>query len=143
MTAAGSDLPTLEASGQLIVLSDIEFYLKDGLFEPTRTLQLGSTLLEDGQRQGYPTMRIAADISWLRDRPMDGELWEQYEHQVTIACADAPVVVVCQYDRRHFPGSLIVTALYTHPIVILGETFCQNPFFTPPPTDAIGSQDIL
>lgn len=143
MGAAGCDLVTLEASGQLIVISDIEFYLQDGLFEPSRTLALGRTLVEDGRRQGYPATRIAADVSWVHDRPMDAHLWEQYEHRVTLALADFPAVAVCQYDRRRFPGSLIVTALYTHPIVILGETLCRNPYFVQPPHDAIGPQEVL
>jgi len=143
LAAAGGDLLTLEAAGQLIVISDIEFYLHDGLFEPTKTLALGGALLADGQRQGYAAMRIAADISWLHDRPMDADLWERYEQRVTHVIADAPLVAVCQYDRRRFPGSLIVTALQTHPIVILGDTLCRNPFFVPTSTSAVGPQDIL
>ena len=62
---------------------------------------------------------------------------------VTREIADSPVVILCQYDRRRFPGSQIVTALLTHPIVILGDNVARNPYFVPPPTDAIGPRDIV
>jgi hypothetical protein len=143
MTRAGCDLPTLEASGQLVVISDVEFYLKDGLFQPDSCIALARTLLEDGQQHGYSAMRLTGDPSWLQEGALDFGLWEDYEHQVTREIADSPVVILCQYDRRRFPGSQIVTALLTHPIVILGDNVARNPYFVPPPTDAIGPRDIV
>jgi pimeloyl-ACP methyl ester carboxylesterase len=61
----------------------------------------------------------------------------------TRAIADSPAVILCQYDRRRFPGSQIVTALLTHPIVILGYNVARNPYFVPAPADAVGPQDIV
>jgi hypothetical protein len=129
LTSMGADLPTLEASGQLVLISDVEFYLRDGIFVPERTLELGRVLLEDGQRSGYPTMRIAADVSWLGTRAVDGEQWEQWESSVTGAIAGTPVVAVCQYNRRQVSGSLVVVAFRTHPTVILGTSVQRNPFY--------------
>ncbi len=71
--------PTLEVSGQLVLLSEVEFYLSEGVFEPTRTLELGRRLLVDGQAQGYETMRIATDLPWDQPTALDPELWEIYE----------------------------------------------------------------
>lgn len=68
---AGGDIPSLETSGQLVILPDVDFYLRGGSFEPGRTLELAMLLLEDGQRQGYPAMRVAADVSWLAEGPAD------------------------------------------------------------------------
>ena len=131
LTALGADLPTLEASGQLVVISEVEFYLQGGLFEPNRTMQLLSTLLHDGQRAGYPTMRIASDVSWLREERLSADLWESFEGQLTQQVSALPVVMVCQYDRRQVSGDIIVAAFRTHPIVILGDTIRQNPFYLP------------
>ncbi len=143
LVSAGCDLPTLEASGQLVILPDIDFYLTDGLFDPDRTLALATSLLADGQRQGYSTMRVAGDPSWLQEGAIDFDVWEEYEHRVTREIADLPIVVLCQYDRRRFPGSQIVTALLTHPVVILGENLCRNPYFVPPAASAISPSDIV
>ena len=143
LSQAGGDLPTLEASGQLAIISDIDFYLRDGLFLPERTLELGLTLLEDGRRHGYSGMRVAADLSWLGGGPPNVDLWEKYEHEVTERIAEAPIVAVCQYDHRRCPGHFILAALHTHPIVILGETVCRNPFFIYPSADAAERPELM
>lgn len=142
LVKGGCDLPTLEASGQLVILTDVEFYLKDGLFVPERTLALAAALLEDGQRHGYHEMRIAGDPSWLQEGALDFEAWEAYEHEATRRISELPVVVLCQYDRRRFPGSHIVTALLTHPVVILGDNLCRNPYFVPSAEASVGRADI-
>jgi hypothetical protein len=128
----GADLPTLEASGQLLVISDVDFYLQDGLFEPDRVMDLLRTLLADGRRFGYPTMRIATDVSWLRGNRLDPDLWEEFEGRQTQELAGLPAVLVCQYDRRQLSGSIIVAALRTHRIIILGDAIHQNPFYVAP-----------
>jgi len=129
LAGAGADLPTLEASGQLIIIPDVHFYLQDGLFLPERTIELGRALLEDGRRQGWSAMRLAGEASFLRDRTIDVRLWESYEEQVTEYFAGAPLVAVCQYNHCGLPGALVDSALRSHPIVILGDKFYESPFF--------------
>ncbi len=143
LARVGADLLTLEASSQLIILPDVEFYLHDGVFEPDRTIELGLTLLQDGQRSGYSTMRITSDLSWLTGSTVDEERWESYEHQVTQRTEQVPLVAVCQYDHRQLSGKLVLAALHTHPIVILGETVLANPFFSPPASDGLGRQEVM
>jgi hypothetical protein len=43
------------------------------------------------------------------------------------------MVVVCQYGRRQVSGEMVVTALETHPYVILGNAIHVNPFYEPAP----------
>jgi len=94
LTEIGGDLATLEASGQLLIISEVEFYLQDGIFEPERTLDLLGTLLQDNQREGYATMRVASDVSWLREGRPDPELWESFEARLTWEVAGLPLVMV-------------------------------------------------
>ena len=139
----GGDLPTLESSSQLLIISEVEFYLRDGIFEPSRIMDLLKALLDDNRREGYDTMRVASDVSWLRGDYPDLELWERFEARLTREIANLPLVMVCQYGWRQIPGSLLVTALRTHPTVILGDTFRQNPFYISEPVGTSGPQDIL
>ena len=127
----GGDLPTLEASGQLVLISDVDFYLQDGLFEPTRSLQLLRTLLADGIAQGYGTMRLATDIPWTYERRLDPEVWEMYEVQLNQEQLGLPLVSVCQYDRRQVTGGILVAALRTHRLVIMDQALHENPFYSP------------
>ncbi|UCC68886.1 MAG: MEDS domain-containing protein [Armatimonadota bacterium] len=139
----GGDLATLESSGQLLIISEVEFYLHEGIFEPGRTMELLSTILEDNRREGYSTMRVASDVSWLGDRSPSPELWERFEARLTREVSNRPLVMVCQYSRRQVSGSILVAALHTHPIMILGDKFRQNPFYLSDPLDAPGPREIL
>lgn len=126
----GGDLPSLEASGQLLIISDIDFYLNEGVFDPDRTIGLISTLLQDNEREGYSTMRLGVDVSHhLSSERVDPDAWERFERQLTYEIAPLPMVMVCQYDRRQVSGAMIVIAMRTHRIVILGEDIHHNPFF--------------
>jgi hypothetical protein len=127
----GGDLATLEASNQLLVLSELDFYLQGGVFEPDRTLDLLAALAKDNEREGYRTMRVANDVSWLTAGRVDVRLWEDFEGRLTQEVAGLPLVMVCQYDHRQLSGEMIVTAMRTHPSVILGDTFRRNPFYVP------------
>jgi hypothetical protein len=72
---------------------------------------------------------MATDVSWLREHRLDPDAWEEFEGKVTQEIAGLPVVMVCQYDRRQVSGSIVVAAFRTHPIVVLGDTIHENPFY--------------
>jgi hypothetical protein len=130
LSEAGADVATLEASGQLVILPAMDYYLTDGVFDMEKTLELALTLYEDSVRAGYAGIRATGDASWLGKDQVQLETWERYESEFGDRVAGKPAVVVCQYDVRRFSGPYIVAALHTHPIVILGETVCRNPFFS-------------
>jgi hypothetical protein len=130
LSDAGGDLRTLEASGQLVIISDLAFYLQDGLFEPKRTMDLLRALLDDGRRLGYDTMRITTDMSWLRGNRVDPDVWEEFESELTLQVTGLPLALVCQFDRRQVSGAVVIAAFRTHPIVILGDEIHSNPFYS-------------
>lgn len=74
---------------------------------------------------------------------MDAARWESCEHQVTARIEDAPLVAVCRYDHCQLSGGLVLAALHTHPIAILGGTVLANPFFSPPGAAGADRHDIL
>jgi hypothetical protein len=39
--------------------------------------------------------------------------------------------VICTYDLTKFGASVVMDALRTHPLVIIGGLLQQNPFFVP------------
>jgi hypothetical protein len=40
--------------------------------------------------------------------------------------------VICAYDLSKFSASVVMDALRTHPVVIIGGILQENPFFIPP-----------
>jgi two-component system sensor histidine kinase UhpB len=41
-------------------------------------------------------------------------------------------VLICQYNREQFSPAIIHDVLLTHPLIILGDQVCPNPFYEPP-----------
>ena len=40
--------------------------------------------------------------------------------------------MICAYDLSKFDASVVMDALRTHPVVIIGGLLQENPFFVPP-----------
>jgi hypothetical protein len=143
LASIGGDLPTLEASGQLLILPEIGFYLHNGLFDAERSLDLLYTLLQDNRRDGYTTMRFCGDLSYLETGVVDLDAWEAYESRLTLEVQGLPAVVVCQAARRQLTGEHVVAAFRTHRVVVLGDTIQENPFYAGAPADAGPSIEIV
>ena len=56
----------------------------------------------------------------------------EFESRVNDVWSRHDDAVICTYQLDKFSGSAIIDILRTHPLVILGGTLQQNPFFTPP-----------
>ena len=41
-------------------------------------------------------------------------------------------VVVCAYDLNQFRASVVMDVMRTHPMILIGGTLQENPFFVPP-----------
>jgi hypothetical protein len=41
-------------------------------------------------------------------------------------------IVICAYDLSKFSASVVIDAMRTHPVVIVGGLLHENPFFVPP-----------
>ena len=107
------------ASGQLVI-----FEGKDKLSDMQEELARSLAEIPDG----FPLLRWAGDMSWSLQRvPTSEKLmeWECYCNMI----ADPPAVFLCQYDLRAFLGSVVMDALMTHPLCVIGSTVHPNPYY--------------
>jgi hypothetical protein len=71
-------------------------------------------------------------MEWaLVDMPGAGDLIE-YETRVNYVIPKYDGPVICTYDLTKFGASVVMDALRTHPVVIIGGLLQENPFFVPP-----------
>jgi hypothetical protein len=71
-------------------------------------------------------------MEWaLTDLPGVGDLME-YETRVNYVIPKYEGPVICTYDLTKFGASVVMDALRTHPLVIIGGLLQRNPFFVPP-----------
>jgi hypothetical protein len=76
--------------------------------------------------------RFVAQMEWaLVDLPGVEDLIE-FETRVNYVVPKYDDAVICAYDLSKFSASVVMDALRTHPVVIIGGLLQENPFFVSP-----------
>lgn len=118
--------------GQLEVRTWDEAYLCDGRFQVDAMLGQLDEVLRTSKVEGFSRTRIIGHMEWaLEDRPGVDQLLE-YEARVNDVLAKHQGPAVCVYDLARFRSDVIVDIMRTHPMVIMGGTLRENPFFEQP-----------
>ena len=128
---AGIDAAKAELEGQLEIMGWDEAYLRGGSFNRSAMLSLLPALLNDARTRGFPITRFIADMAWVVNDLGAPDLLE-YECRLNLALPKAGDIVICSYDLDKFSGEIVVDALRTHPIVLIGGIVQRNPFYVQP-----------
>ena len=56
----------------------------------------------------------------------------EFETRVNYVVPKYENAAICAYDLSKFNASVVMDALRTHPLVIIGGLLQENPFFVPP-----------
>jgi hypothetical protein len=132
LAAVGIDFPSAEQSGQLELLNNTETYLRDGCFDQDRMLEAFEELASGNSRGGYPLTRIICQMDWAGEgRPYIDNVIE-FESRVNDVWRRHDDAVICVYDLAKFSGETVIDIMRTHPMIIIGSSLQQNPFFAPP-----------
>jgi hypothetical protein len=132
LAEAGINVQQGMDSGQLEVRPWQDAPLRGGRFDQDAWLVSFEQVLQSGQAAGYAQTRFLAQMEWaLVDLPGVGDLIE-FETRVNYVIPKYDDIVICAYDLSKFGASLVVDALRTHPVVIIGGLLQENPFFVPP-----------
>jgi hypothetical protein len=130
----GAEIPVDSAmqSGQLEVRVWEDAYLQSGRFDQDAMLALIEQVLRSGKSQGFPQTRLVANMEWaLEDRPGVHDIVE-YESRLNFILPNYEDPVICVYDLAKFGAETVIEILRTHPMVIIGSTLHENPFYVPP-----------
>ena len=126
----GIDVVDAQRRGQLVVLDWSQTYLYNGHFDQHRVMAQLATARAEGRNQGYLRTRFVAHMEWALKMGIVDELVE-YEVTSNFAPLDGDVAI-CTYQLAEWGGRLLVNALRSHPLVILGGLLHENPFYVPP-----------
>jgi len=117
----GVDAEQYQSSGQLILgkgrttPEGMEAWLREAVSNVTARSNL---------------VRWGGDMTWSLKQMPSSETLMKWECVCNVT--DAPAVYLCQYDLTQFLGSVIVDALKTHPLCIIGGTIHKNPYYIAP-----------
>jgi hypothetical protein len=132
LTDAGIHVKEAMDTGQLEVRPWQDGPLNGARFDQDTWLTSFEKVLQSGPAAGYAQTRFLAHMEWaLVDLPGIEDLIE-FETRVNYVVPKYDDIVICAYDLSKFGASVVMDALRTHPVVILGGLLQENPFFVPP-----------
>lgn len=120
----GRDLEGLKRAGRLSVIG--------GDPDPERILHRIARDFDEAADRGAPLIRLLGNIGWGREGwPTDRETLE-FEARVNEAARSYPAVVLCMYDVKALPGTIILHGAFeTHPLTFCRNLLRENPHYVP------------
>jgi hypothetical protein len=132
LAEADIDVQAAMGTGQLEVRPWEDGPLRGGRFDQDMWLARFEQVLQSGPAAGYAQTRFLAHMEWaLVDLPGVEDLIE-FETHVNHVVPKYDDTVICAYDLTKFGANVVMDALRTHPVVIVGGLLQENPFFVPP-----------
>ena len=134
LASAGLDVETLLASGQLVIMTAKDVYLKDGAFEPDKMITLLGEETARALEAGYTALRVSGEMTWALAGEPGSERLVEYEAKLNVFFPESQCYAMCQYDRRRFDAEMLLDILHTHPSVLFGKHGFDNShmYFVPP-----------
>jgi hypothetical protein len=132
LAEAGINVQEGMDTGQLEVRPWQDAPLRGGRFDQDAWLVSFEQVLQSGPAAGYAQTRFLAHMEWaLLALPGVEDLIE-FETRVNYVVPKYNDIVICAYDLSKFGARVVMDALRTHPVVIIGGLLQENPFFVPP-----------
>jgi hypothetical protein len=132
ITEAGIDIARAETEGQLEIVGWDDAPLRGGRFNQSAMLSLLRAIFDKGKNQGFPLTRFISEMEWVLNDPEAADRLLEFECRANLAIPKDKDVVICAYDLDKFSAAIVIDALRTHPMVIIGKIAQHNPFFVPP-----------
>ena len=104
---------------------------------PKEALRRYGELVKRCLELGAVWIRVVAEAAWSGTDP-DIATWTRYESLVNLAFASSPATIMCTYDERDFPATVIADALKTHPEVVCGTATTASPSYRGPEDFLLG-----
>jgi MEDS: MEthanogen/methylotroph, DcmR Sensory domain len=132
LAEAGINVPEAMGSGQLEVRPWEDGPLRGGRFDQDAWLTSFEQVLQSGPAAGYARTRFLAHMEWALVLLPGVEDLIEFETRVNDVVPKYDDTVLCAYDLAKFGADVVIDALRTHPVVIIGGLLQENPFFVPP-----------
>ncbi len=133
LAEAGVDIALEQARGAFQTRTEYESYRKDdGNFHAQAMIDFLRDAEARAYAEGFSGLRVLGEMTWVLGL---GAGWEQlieYEALLNKFLENSRSLILCQYDRQRFDPVVIHDILRTHPVVILGDQVCPNPYYEPP-----------
>ena len=118
--------------GQLELRTSADTYLEDGHFDPDKMLTTFQNLASGNGSNAFQRSRIVCNMEWAAEHPCHKHDLIEFESRVNDVWSQHEDMVICVYDLNKIGGDMVVDIMRTHPMIIIGGTLQQNPFYVSP-----------
>jgi hypothetical protein len=132
LAAAGIDTVTTQKTGRFELRGWEDTYFSGGYFDPDRWLALLEEAFVTSREQRFPLTRVVAHMEWALEDRVGVDRLVEYEARVNLVWPRYKDVAICTYDLAKFGADVIIDIMRTHPMIIVGGTLQQNPFYVAP-----------
>ena len=132
LTTAGVAVNTVEASGQLKILTAADTYLRHAPFDYREMFSFWDVVVEEVRAAKSSYSRCAGETAFLQQGAPGLENFMEYEAKLNNYVPTVPLVVLCLYNLMKLTGDLVAAVLQTHPYAVLGGVLIRNPYYISP-----------
>jgi signal transduction histidine kinase len=129
LASEGVDVDAAMREGRLVLL---EKPISHGL-KLQNMLEWIDQRASEGRVAGHTGFRIVGEMTWALGEPASMTGLAEFEARLNLnrgwsrhGCA-----AVCQFDRRRFSSESLREMLVVHPLVVVGDRVCRNPYHVP------------
>jgi hypothetical protein len=132
LASVGVNVSTVEATGQLKILTAADTYLRNAPFNYHEMLAFWDVVVEELRAGNVAYSRCAGETAFLQHGAPGLEHFMEYEAQLNNYIPKVPLIVLCLYNLLKLSGDLVAGVLQTHPYVVMGGVLIRNPYYMPP-----------
>ena len=130
LESEGVDVDAVIRQGRLAIL---EKPLSQGL-GPEQMAGWIDQHASDARSAGYAGFRIVGEMTWVLGDPANLRALAELEVRLNRnrVWFRHGCIGLCQFDRRRFSPEALREMLMVHPLVVVGDRICRNPYHVPP-----------
>lgn len=132
LRAEGVDVAAATAARRLLLLTKRDSYLREGTFCPPSMIAFLRAAERAALDRGCTGLRVTGEMTWALGPEVGWDRILEYETALNDFFPGSRSHAICQYNRARFGTAVIEDVLRTHPIAIIGQEVCPNPYYEPP-----------
>ena len=132
LAAAGVDVVQERKRGALRFLTYQDTYLRASQFVPQAMIDFIRQAEAEALTDGFSGLRLTGEPTWTFGPEPGCERLIEYEALLNQLPTNSKSAILCQYHHSRFGAPCIHDVLRTHPLAILGDQVCPNPYYEPP-----------
>jgi anti-anti-sigma factor len=113
--------------GRLTVVRSERAWSASGRPDATEMIDHLADELARAGREGYPGLRITADMCWAIRPQAGAEQLLSFESEVGKLFAEGRLTAICQYDRQNFDPVTLAFAARVHPRTVAATVYHEDP----------------